>query len=218
MYSKIIFCLFFSVNIFAQNTNQISSDDAIIRLTIADNMAKSNQFDLALAAYDDIIDFHSDYVDAYMRRGVLLAAMGRIPEAIQDYNTAKQLDPYVVEVFDLFGRINKMKVLKGVEVKNTEDAAKALFEVKRKIRHDPENSILLYTSANLRVLLGDYLMALKDYNKAIQLKKDFVEAIYNRGIVHIILGENTTACEDFLESSKMGSERGAKKYRFFCEK
>ncbi len=216
MCHKIIFCLFLSINIFAQKP--ISSDDAIVRLTIADNMAKSNQFDLALAAYDDIVDFHPDYVDAYMRRGVLLAAMGRIPEAIQDYNTAKQLDPYVVEVFDFFGRINKMKVLKGVNVDNTEDAAKMLMEIKKKMKHDPQNPNLIYTSANLRVLLGDYGTALKDYNKVLELKKDFVEAIYNRGIVHIILGENSAACEDFLESSKMGSERGAKKYRFFCKK
>lgn len=196
----------------------ISSDDAIVRLAIADNMAKSNQFDAALAAYDDIVDFHPDYVDAYMRRGILLAKMGRIPEAIQDYNTAKQLDPYVVEVFDLSGRINKMKVLKSVNVKNTEDAAKMLFEIKKKIKQDPQNSLLIYTSATLNVLLGDYSSALKEYNKAIELKKDFVEAIYNRGIVHIILGENTAACEDFLESSKMGSERGTKKYQFFCKK
>jgi tetratricopeptide (TPR) repeat protein len=213
---KIFFCLFLSANIFAQQS--LSSNDAIIRLTIADNMAKSNQFNLALEAYDDIIDLHSDYVDAYMRRGVLLAAMGRIPEAIQDYNTAKQLDPYVVEVFDLFGRINKMKVLKGVSIDNIEDAAKMLLEVKEKIKYDQENTTLLYTSANLRVLLGDYSSALSDYNRVLELKKDFVEAVYNRGIVHIILGENTAACEDFLESSKMGSERGAKKYRFFCKK
>lgn len=216
MRQTIIFCLFLTTNMFAQKP--ISSDDAIVRLAIADNMAKSNQFDAALAAYDDIVDFHPDYVDAYMRRGILLAKMGRIPEAIQDYNTAKQLDPYVVEVFDLSGRINKMKVLKSVNVKNTEDAAKMLFEIKKKIKQDPQNSLLIYTSATLNVLLGDYSSALKEYNKAIELKKDFVEAIYNRGIVHIILGENTAACEDFLESSKMGSERGTKKYQFFCKK
>lgn len=216
MRQTIIFCLFLTTNMFAQKP--ISSDDAIVRLAIADNMAKSNQFDAALVAYDDIVDFHPDYVDAYMRRGILLAKMGRIPEAIQDYNTAKQLDPYVVEVFDLSGRINKMKVLKGVNVKNTEDAAKMLFEVKKKIKQNPQNSLLIYTSATLNVLLGDYSSALKEYNKAIELKKDFVEAIYNRGIVHIILGENTAACEDFLESSKMGSERGTKKYQFFCKK
>ncbi len=212
----IICCLFLTTNMFAQKP--ISSDDVIVRLAIADNMAKSNQFDAALATYDDIVDFHPDYVDAYMRRGILLAKMGRIPEAIQDYNTAKQLDPYVVEVFDLSGRINKMKVLKGINVKNTEDAAKMLFEIKKKIKQNPQNSLLIYTGATLNVLLGDYSSALKEYNKAIELKKDFVEAIYNRGIVHIILGENTAACEDFLESSKMGSERGTKKYQFFCKK
>ena len=217
MYAKIFFFLCFSTCIFAQN-NTTEYNDATARMTIADNMAKAHQLEMALQAYDDIIDFHPDCVDAYMRRGVLLSRMGKIPEAIQDYNTAKQLDPYVVEVFDIFGRINKLKVLKGVTVNNTDDATKMLLEVKKKIKHDRQNPALIYESGNLNVLLGSYNIALQDYDKAIALKKDFIEAIYNRGIVNIILNKKTAACEDFLESSRLGSERGTKKYNFFCKK
>lgn len=200
------------------NSSQPNLSDVLTRSIHADNLVRAGQLEQALLEYDIILESSPDYVDIYMRRAVLLSRLGRIPEAVQDYNTAKQLDPYVVEVFDVQGRINKYKVLKDINVSDSNDASKALFEVQQQIKEDQNNPTLYFTSANLKVLLGIYKGAIEDYNAALQLKDNYSEAIYNRGVVYVILNNLTLACEDFYRSSQLGSARAEKKYRFFCKK
>lgn len=218
--NTIFILMFFPFWVLAQPTINMQSNisEVMMRSVVADNLVKAGQFEQALFEYDNILEAAPDYVDGYMRRALLLSRLGRLPEAIQDYNTAKQLDPYVVEVFDIYGRINKMKVLKNVELENQEDASIALKEVQQKMEEDKNNPVLYFTRANLEVLLGLYKDAIKDYDRAIQLKSDYVEAIYNRGIVYIILNNKALACDDFYQSSQLGSERANKKYLFFCRK
>lgn len=200
------------------NSSTPNSIDAMSRSVRADNLVRSGQYEEALLEYDNILESSPDYVDGYMRRAILLSRLGRLTEAVQDYNSARQLDPYVVEVFDIHGRINKMKVLKDVSVKNPEDAGKALLEIETKLKNDPNNAGLLFVSANLKVLLGRYQDAIEDFSRAVILKPDYTEAIYNRGIAFVIVNNKTMACEDFYRSGQLGSERAFKKYALFCKK
>lgn len=200
------------------NSSQPNLSDVLTRSVHADNLVRAGQLEQALFEYDNILESSPDYVDIYMRRAVLLSRLGRIPEAVQDYNTAKQLDPYVVEVFDVQGRINKFKVLKDIKVSDPDDASKALFEVQQQLKEEQNNPILHFTSANLKVLLGIYKGAIEDYNTALSFKSDYTEAIYNRGVVYVLLNNMPLACEDFYRSSQLGSARAEKKYTFFCKK
>ncbi len=200
------------------NTSAPNSSDVMSRSVRADNLVKAGQYEQALSVYDNILEPSPYYVDGYMRRAVLLSILGRLPEAVQDYNSAKQLDPYVVEVFDFYGRINKMKVLKDVAVKQMEDAPVLLREIESQLRKDNNNPVLLFAGANLKVLMGNYKDAIDDFSRAIILKPEYAEAIYNRGIVYTIVNSKSQACEDFYRSSQLGSERAGKKYAFFCKK
>jgi tetratricopeptide (TPR) repeat protein len=194
-----------------------NAGDPIHRLMHADNLIRSLQLDAALSEYDNIIETVPDYVDAYIRRAILLARMGKIPEAMEDYNRAVAIDPYVIEVFDVYGRINKMKVLKDVKVDNAEDAIVILRSLQKQKSKEKENPSFWYEMANLKVLLRDYQGAVIDYNKAIALKENYTEAFYNRGITYVLLKDKERACEDFVHSKNLGSERAVKKLAFFCE-
>jgi tetratricopeptide (TPR) repeat protein len=214
-----LFLFVFPVVLSAQLPNNLPSNagDPIHRLIHADDLIRSLQLDAALLEYDNIIETVPDYVDAYMRRAILLARMGRIPEAMEDYNRAVAIDPYVIEVFDVYGRINKIKVLKDVKVDNAEDAIVILRNLQKQKSKEKENPSFWYEMANMKVLLRDYQGAITDYNKAISLKEGYTEAFYNRGITYILLKDKTRACEDFMQSKNLGSERAVKKLAFFCE-
>ena len=216
---RLLLLLIFPFSLLAQQRMTLPQNYAepIARLVNADNLIQSLQLEAALLEYDNVIQIAPDYVDAYIRRAVLLARMGKIPEAMQDYNKALALDPYVVEVFDVYGRINKMKVLKDVKVDNTEDAAKILLSLRKQEKKEKDNPLFWYEMANLKVLLVDYQGAIENYNKAISLQENFTEAFYNRGIVHILMKNNILACDDFMTSKKLGSERATKKLAFFCK-
>ena len=45
--------------------------------------------------------------------------------------------------------------------------------------------------------LGDYDLAIADYNKAIELMPDLAEAYYNRGVARKMKGEKEEAIRDF---------------------
>ena len=53
-------------------------------------------------------------------------------------------------------------------------------------------------------LLKDYRGALVDYDKAIELNKDFAEAYFNRGLTHIFLGNNKQGITDLSKAGELG--------------
>ena len=46
---------------------------------------------------------------------------------------------------------------------------------------------------------GDYENALKNFDKAIELKPDYAEVFYNRGFIYIKLNEYSKAIDDFTK-------------------
>jgi tetratricopeptide (TPR) repeat protein len=47
--------------------------------------------------------------------------------------------------------------------------------------------------------LGQYQLAIEDFNKAISLKQDYADAYYNRGYAYTNLGQYQRAIEDYNE-------------------
>ena len=52
--------------------------------------------------------------------------------------------------------------------------------------------------------MKDYRGALVDYDKAIELNKDFAEAYFNRGLTHIFLGNNKQGITDLSKAGELG--------------
>jgi tetratricopeptide (TPR) repeat protein len=203
----------------AQSDKPIITNPILARLINGDHLAKLGLFEEALNEYDIAVAADAGYVDAYMRRALILAKLGRMTEAIQDYNQAQLIDPYVVEVFDLYGRIKKENVLKGVSKETTQEPTKFLFTLNKRIKtEEGKNPITFFQRGNIFALLGNYKSAFDDFDKAVALDNNYVEAIYNRGVANILLKNNNAACEDFFTASGMGSEKATKKYTFFCNR
>ncbi|WP_366930921.1 tetratricopeptide repeat protein [Microcoleus sp. bin38.metabat.b11b12b14.051] len=62
--------------------------------------------------------------------------------------------------------------------------------------------------ARLTASLYDLRVALEDYTQAIQLKPDFAQAHYNRGIFHYELGDSERANEDFYNAKNLYHMQG----------
>ena len=53
-------------------------------------------------------------------------------------------------------------------------------------------------------MLKDYRAAIADYDKAIELNKEFAEAYFNRGLTHIFLGNNKNGIADLSKAGELG--------------
>ena len=65
----------------------------------------------------------------------------------------------------------------------------------------PENWNL---RGNLNVVYGNHALAIEDYTKAISLKSDYSEAFYNRGLVYLMIFQQSNACRDLKQSLQLG--------------
>ena len=53
-------------------------------------------------------------------------------------------------------------------------------------------------------MLKDFLGALDDLGKAIELDGSFAEAYYNRGLVNVFLGNNRQGIDDLSRAGELG--------------
>jgi tetratricopeptide (TPR) repeat protein len=61
-----------------------------------------------------------------------------------------------------------------------------------------------YNKGNILVEIQDYDHAIEAYTKAIDLKSDMGEAYFNRGYVHLKLGNKRAGIEDLSKAGELG--------------
>ena len=125
--------------------------------------------DGAIADYTKAIELKPDYADAYYHRGLAKQAKcsfggfvwterGELDEAIADYTKAIELKPDYADAY----------YHRGLAKQASGDVAHATG--------------LLYRPHKGKEAKGDVADAIADYTKAIELKPDYADAYYNRGL------------------------------------
>jgi protein O-GlcNAc transferase len=109
---------------------------------------------------------------AHNNRGVVLAALMRLEEAIASYDHAIALAPGYVDA--LINRGNALKDLGRLQ--------QALASYDRALALNPARAEACNKRGNVLVELGRVAEALASYDRAIALKPDFSEACNNRGV------------------------------------
>lgn len=81
---------------------------------------------------------------------------------------------------------------------NEEDPSKAIGLYTQLIEQYPDTAVAYYNRACQKGIIHEDLEGqLNDYNKAIELNPNFMEALFNRGNVKIVLNDNAGAIADF---------------------
>lgn len=81
---------------------------------------------------------------------------------------------------------------------------------------DPD---LHYAWFNLALVLseqGEFDESVDAYTKALKVKSEFPEALYNRGVTYLYLENEKKACNDFSKAGELGIEEAYKLVRKYC--
>ena len=70
--------------------------------------------------------------------------------------------------------------------------------------------------ANTKVKKKDYLGAINDYSKAIELEPDFAEAYFNRGLTRIYLDDMEGGSLDLSKAGELGLTEAYNVIKRYC--
>jgi len=128
------------------------------------------QLPKALRSLDRAVSLRPQYPEALNERGIVLMAMGRVDKAVESYETALKFKPNFVQA--LYNKGNALAALKRRE------EALACYDAIMQVTGFPE---LFNNRGNVLTELHRYVHALACYEKALEMRPDFVDALFNRG-------------------------------------
>jgi tetratricopeptide (TPR) repeat protein len=76
-------------------------------------------------------------------------------------------------------------------------------ELGKKIKSDSQNPENYLNRGIAYGKKGEYELAIKDYTKVIELKRDYAEAYYNRGVAYVNKGEYELAIKDYTKAIEL---------------
>ena len=146
-----------------------------------------NKFEDAVLEFTKTLKNNPFYKFSCFPRAQAWAELGKMNEALDDYNKAAEFDPYNYVIFN-----NRGNILKTL---NRPDSA--LNDFNRSVWLNPNYALGFYNRGNLYKDLKEYSLAVNDYSKSLLLNPGFVESLLNRGICYSGLGLFDLAEADF---------------------
>ena len=192
---------------------------------------ENNNF--ALKLLSKAIESGSLTSDTFNNRGVVLKRLGRLEEALSDFNRALSIDPNNAFALNNSGQILKERgdlsqALKNFNLaislnKNYADAYNnrgktlflqgkvedALMNYKEAILLKPDLEDGYYNLGTALAKLKHFVHAIKAFDRAIELKSDYTQAYNNRGVVFKELRRFDEALVDFDKAISLDSSHAA---------
>jgi tetratricopeptide (TPR) repeat protein len=135
----------------------------------------------------------TDYV-AYFQRARAYEHLKRTEDAIDDYNQVTKQCPGIFLCEQAY-------YARGVLYHKSGSLKEAVTDYTSLIEAAPDNKVILANTYNNRAIaydaLGQYDLAIRDYNKAVDLVPKLVNAYYNRGVTYANMGVYPLSLQDF---------------------
>jgi tetratricopeptide (TPR) repeat protein len=127
-------------------------------------------------------------------RGVAYDFKGETRKAISDFDAAIQLKPNFGEAY-----INR-----GLAWIKAPDYDRAILDFTEATKHDPKNAhMALSNRGGAYGEKGDHIQAIKDYDAAIRLNRNYPAAYYGRGDSYRAIGEYERALENYSQTIRL---------------
>jgi tetratricopeptide (TPR) repeat protein len=185
------------------------------------------RYDIAIASFTEAIKHNSQYVDAYIYRGLVRYDKGDVEGAIADYNEAIRLNPLDATTYNNRGAARAAKgdndgafadydeairlnpnhstayVGRGLTRRAKGDKDGAFADYNEAIRLNPQDADAFTSRGNVSYIKGDLGSAIADYNEAIRLNPNHAIAYHNRGLARYAKGNKDSAIGNYDEAIRL---------------
>ena len=191
---------------------------------------KQKQYKKATEEYDEAIKLKSDFVDAYLNRGVAKMGDNKVKEAIANYNEIIRINPDYAEAYYNRGlaktKSNKLEEAitdyteairlkpdyadayfnRGLAKMQSNQSKEAIADFSKAIHIKPNDAIAYWAQGWAKFTDGQTEEAIADCSEALKLKPDYAEAYALRGAAWERLMEHEKAQSDLNRAKEFGFE------------
>ena len=164
-------------------------EDKITLLNMGIVNIELKEFDDAENTFQDLLRLYTNYTPTYLMRAAMFLEKGDTINAIQNYDTAIEKDPYTSHSFAARGILNLQQ----------ENYNKALADLDEAIRLDPYFEGNYINRGLVRYNLKDLRGAMADYDRVIEMDANNQIARFNRGLLRAQVADNNRAIQDFTK-------------------
>lgn len=183
-----------------------------------------------LGKSDRVLFTKSQRAQSYFSIGHENISEGKFDQAINNFNSAIELEPNMAEAYNCRGiayrNIGRYELAiedfsaaldldhsmaasynnRGLSYFNIDDYDKALSDFSFAIQLYPSLGNAFYNRGNLYASIGFHEKAISDYDLAIKNNPSFSVAYNNRGLSYLELGDNLCAIEDFNKALELNEK------------
>jgi tetratricopeptide (TPR) repeat protein len=159
---------------------------------------------------DDAIRKYPDVAGYYYLRGIINNAREKYSRALDDFNSAIDLNPKDILYRCYLGR--------GVSYLNLLEYEQALADLSASIQQNDTVAGAYYSRAMANYELHDYTAAISDFQKTLDFSEGNAALYFNLGMSHYRLNEKEKACPNFNKSCSMGNTNACRMSLMECAK
>ena len=179
----IFFLVCVSSGMFAQKYSKMY-DDALQKKDM-------KEYTKAIKVLSDLIKENKYYYDAYLVRGQCYEQIKQYDSALNDYNTAIQMNPDYSEA--LFQRGLLFHAIK-------KDPKKAIADINKVLSLKPNYYDAFLLRAAIYETLQQYQESISDYSKAIELKENDGNSYFKRAMAYLKISKEDECLKDLNQS------------------
>lgn len=155
---------------------------------------ESKNYQKAISSYNEAIKTDKTNAKAFFGRGKSKTFLGKLDEALQDYNISIKLNPSYVAAY------HNRAIIKLF----TEETFRGAEEdLRQAIKIEPDYCLAYFSLARLKLLEGYEELAIDLFSKALKLNTDATQELdlyIGRGIAHFLSNNLPSAISDFDQS------------------
>lgn len=176
----------------------------------AKDLLHNQQKDKAFVKYIAVIQQHETYAPALVDFGLLAIELRKDTEtAIKCFNTAVEGTPLYA-----IGYYERSRLLKQY-FNNTQ---LALEDIDKAISLNRMLPGAYSIRGTLKIQTENYLEAISDFDRAIEINPEDTHALFNRGLSYYNLGMKDKCCEDWNTAGQLGHFKSTKYMSRYCIK
>ena len=165
---------------------------AVARQCLGDSAA-------ALSDLNRALEIDANYFLAHQNRGRLHDARREYEAALADFTAALALAPNAqAQATCLFDR--------GTAQQSLGNLAAALKDYTAALQHNPRHELALGNRAGVLLSQGDFVGALADANRLVELAEDDATSYFNRGVIHYEAKSWEAALADFSRAIELSPQ------------